>query len=110
MVLDRQLETAARTFVGESRNSRVDPAKREVWLSAIFDFYTKDFLAHAPSLIAYVSCYRDEPVPGDFRLRFSDYEWTVKQTRAEGGIHRDESGFQVPSSSCAVTRRSAVGN
>lgn len=76
-VLDRQLDTAARTFIGENRNIRVDPAKREVWLSAIFDFYTKDFLAHAPSLIAYVNRYRDEPVPGNFRLRFSDYDWTV---------------------------------
>ncbi len=78
-VLDRQLEMAARTFVEENRNVRVDPAKREVWLSAIFDFYTEDFLAHAPSLIVYVNRYRDEPVPGDFRLRFRDYDWTVNR-------------------------------
>src|SRR6516225_6707073 len=38
--LDGQLDTAARTFIGDSRNVWIEHAKREVWLSAIFDFYT----------------------------------------------------------------------
>src|SRR5215813_7293569 len=34
--LDEQLDTAARTFIGDTRNVWIEHAKREVWLSAIF--------------------------------------------------------------------------
>ncbi|SRR5258708_3070977 len=84
--LESQLEAAARTFVGESRNVRMDPSRREVWVSAIFDFYTKDFLEHASSLIAYLNRYRSGPVPPDFKVRFFDYDWTVnRQQRTDSG-------------------------
>jgi hypothetical protein len=79
--LEQQLDAAARTFLAEPRNLSVDPARREVRLSAIFDFYTKDFLAHAPSLIAYVNRYRADPLPAGFEVRFFDYDWTVNNRR-----------------------------
>jgi len=83
--LDEQLARAARSFIAENRNVRIDPSKREIWLSGIFDFYTKDFLAKAPSLLAYVNRYCDEAVPVDLRVRFLDYDWTVNdQTRLSG--------------------------
>jgi hypothetical protein len=75
--LERQLDTAARTFLAEKRNVAVDPVKGEVWLSAIFDFYTKDFLDHSPSLIDYVNRYRTESIPPEFKVRFFEYDWTV---------------------------------
>ena len=79
--LDGQLDTAARTFIGENRNVWIDHAKREVSLSAIFDFYTQDFLAHAPGLIAYVNRYRPAPVPSDLKVRFLGYDWTVNHRK-----------------------------
>jgi hypothetical protein len=79
--LDAQLDAAARAFIGETRNLWPDPAKREVWLSAIFDFYTEDFLAHAPSLIAYVNRYRADQIPADFKVRFLEYHWTVNHRK-----------------------------
>ncbi len=75
--LERQLDEAAREFIAEPRNVRVDPERHEIWLSDIFHFYTKDFLAHAPSLIVYVNRYRTQPIPADFRVRFLPYDWTV---------------------------------
>ncbi len=84
-MLDRQLDAAARAFIGEDRNVRADAAKREIWLSAIFDFYTKDFLAHAPSLVAYVNRYRVGKLPPDLTVRFLDYDWTVNERRRVGG-------------------------
>jgi hypothetical protein len=75
--LDAELDRAARAFMVEDRNVRLDPAKRLAYLSAIFDFYTKDFLARAPSLIAYVNRYRDKPVPLDYRVRYFEYDWTI---------------------------------
>lgn len=80
--VDHQLRTAAQEFVNETRNVRVDAAARTVWLSAIFNFYTKDFLAHVPSLIDYVNRYRTGPIPQDFGVRYLDYDWTVNQVPA----------------------------
>ena len=82
--LEQQLDRATRTFLAEKRNVSVDPVKREIWLAAIFDFYTKDFLAHAPTLIDYVNRYRREPIPPEFKVRFFDYDWTVND-RGRGG-------------------------
>ena len=75
--LDRELDRAARSFIVENRNVRLDPQNRLVYLSAIFDFYTKDFLAQSPSLIAYINRYRGEPVPLDYRVEFFEYDWTI---------------------------------
>jgi hypothetical protein len=85
--LERQLDVATRTFLAERRNVSVDPAKRELWLSAIFDFYPKDFLAHAPTLFDYVNRYRAEPIPAGFSVRFFDYDWTVNN-RARVGANQ----------------------
>ena len=62
----------------------VDPVKREVWVAAIFDFYTKDFLARAPTLIDYVNRYRPDPIPPELKVRFFNYDWTVND-RGRGG-------------------------
>ena len=75
--LDRELDRAARSFIVENRNVRLDPQNRLVYLSAILDFYTKDFLAQSPSLIAYINRYRGEPVPLDYRVEFFEYDWTI---------------------------------
>lgn len=77
--LQRQLDIAARAFIAEERNVRVDPVNRKLWLSAIFEFYTEDFLAHAPSLIAYVNEFRSEKLRTDFDVRFIPYNWTVNR-------------------------------
>jgi hypothetical protein len=80
--LDSELDAAAREFIGEHRNIRVDREKRETRLSAIFRFYTKDFLARSPSLLAYVNRYRAEQLPPNYKIVFMDYDWTINgQTR-----------------------------
>jgi hypothetical protein len=79
--LEGQLDAAARMFIGENRNVWIDHGKREVWLSAIFDFYTQDFLAHAPSLFDYINRYRAAQVPGDFKVYFLEYRWTVNHRK-----------------------------
>ena len=79
--IEGQLDTAARTFIGENRNVWIDHAKREVWLSAIFDFYTQDFLAHTPSLIEYINHYQHVPIPSDFKVHFLEYRWTVNHRK-----------------------------
>ena len=85
--LDRELDEATRLFLSEPRNVQVDPARRVVRLSAIFEFYAADFLRRAPSLIAWVNRYRAEPIPADYRVEFLPYDWTVnaQPREPEGG-------------------------
>ena len=77
--LEAQLEAAAKEFFNETRNVHLDHEARTVYLSAILDFYPQDFLAVAPSLIAYVNRYRDDQIPAQYRLAYVPYNWTVNR-------------------------------
>ncbi len=80
--LDAQLDAGARLFFAEPRNLRVEPSRGVVTVSAILDFYTADFLRHAPSLAAYVNLFRAEPVPVADKIEFFDYDWTINRQPA----------------------------
>ncbi len=76
--LDAELERETVRFFAEQRNLRVDPASRTVFLSEIVeDFFPEDFLAVAPSLIAYVNRYVDPDIPADFAVEGIPYDWTI---------------------------------
>jgi len=75
--LDQELDAAAREFVAEKRNVDVDDSRREIRISEIFKFYTKDFLAKAPTLQSYINQYRLSPVPADYKIVFNDYDWSI---------------------------------
>lgn len=77
--LDRQLDAAAREFFGKPLHVTVDDAARTVRFSQILEFYTGDFLAKAPSLIAYANRYRTTPIPSDYKVVFTPYDWTLNQ-------------------------------
>lgn len=77
--LEQQLDRETRVFFAEERNVRVDAAERTVYLSEILDFYTEDFLAVAPSLVAYVNRYRAQPLPLDYEVEFTAYDWTLNR-------------------------------
>ncbi len=77
--LDAALEAAAREFFNYPRHVAVQPSSRRVEVSAILDFYAEDFLAVAPSLLAYVNRYRTVPIPDDFTLGFLPYDWTINR-------------------------------
>ena len=79
MKLDAQLDRETRRFLDEPRNVQVDPPLGVVRLNEILRFYTRDFLAQAPSLVAYVNLYRAEPIPAEYRVRFIPYDWTLHQ-------------------------------
>ena len=80
--LNDQLESAARSFFGESRNLQVQAESKRARVSGILDFYSKDFLAKSPTLIAYINRYTGKNVPEDYRIEFIDYDWTVNEQRS----------------------------
>lgn len=79
--LDRQLEREARIFLNDERNVRVDAASRTVALSELLDWYRDDFLREADSLQAYVNRYRATPLPAQFRVEFTPYDWRTNARR-----------------------------
>ncbi len=80
--LNRQLDDGARQFFAESRNLQLVPARKLVRVSSILEFYTGDFLARSPTLIAYIDRYASKGIPGDYRIEFLDYDWTVNDQRS----------------------------
>ena len=80
--LQEQLARETAGFFARPENHRVDHAARTVWLSEILKFYTEDFVpAHGQNLIAYTNRFVTEPVPLDYRVRFTPYDWTVANSR-----------------------------
>ncbi len=77
--LEAQLDREARYFFSEPRNFSVDEAAHTVFLSEIMDFYPDDFLAKAPSLLAYANRYRAAPAPDSYQVRFRPYDWAINR-------------------------------
>ena len=78
-LLEAQLDRAARAFMADARNVRVDAGGRVVTLAPLLEDYAADFLAHAPSLVAYVNRFRGAPVPADYAVGFGATDWTVRR-------------------------------
>jgi hypothetical protein len=77
--LNAQLDREAQQFVAEARNVTVDKDKQVLHLSEIFKLYTKDFLAQAPSLAAWVNRFRTEKVPENFTTAYFPYDWHINK-------------------------------
>lgn len=75
--LDAELDREAKEFFAEARNLAVDPERKLARVSEILKFYTEDFLADAPSLVAYINRYRATPIPSDYDVAFIPYDWRV---------------------------------
>jgi hypothetical protein len=87
--LDRELDREARIFLADESKLRIDPEQQTIFLSAIFDWYERDFLDWqrdaAPetpaTLVAYVHPYlaperrRALAECGDCRVEFLPYDW-----------------------------------
>ena len=74
--LDTQLDAAAREFLDGPR-VQVDRAAGVVRLPAVLERAAPDLLKRAPTLLAYVSRYRQAPVPEGYKAEFVPYDWTL---------------------------------
>lgn len=79
--LDEQLDTAAQEFFNKRKHLYIDEASQSVFVSAILDFYTQDFVnsGKAQELISYINKYRDASVPQSYTVKFIDYDWTINR-------------------------------
>lgn len=91
--LDAELERETRRFLAEARNLRIDPDAREIALSAIFEWYERDFQHTAPASTeapgehAALRGFLARHLPderraeleacGHCRIRFLEYDWSL---------------------------------
>jgi hypothetical protein len=80
--LDRQLDEAARRFLSDPRKNRFAPSEGKVYLSRIFQWFQADFVAAAPTVLAYVAKFA-APEMGEFlragraEVEYLDYDWSI---------------------------------
>jgi len=79
--LDKDLQAVSIEFFSKERHIRFDDEAKNIHLSSILKFYTKDFTPSGDKqdLIAYVNQFTNQKVPEDYRVKFIKYDWTVNQ-------------------------------
>ena len=95
--LDAQLDQVTRQFVSSPMHVRVDDDKKQIALSAIFDWYKKDFddhakaLGKAPTVLAFIEHFADEATQerlraaqtAGYKTVFNDYDWSLNSARID---------------------------
>ncbi len=79
--LEEQLEAASWEFFNTEKHLRLDHENMRIYVSAILDFYTRDFVASgkAADLPQYINRYRKEALPNGYKVRYIDYDWRINQ-------------------------------
>ena len=79
--LDQQLDAATWEFFSKERHFYLDDKKKRAHVSAILDFYTKDFVksGKAKDLPEYINRYLKQPIPAGYKVEFIDYDWRINQ-------------------------------
>lgn len=86
--LDSDLETAAKKFIGDERQFKVDKEKKEIQISKIFEWYGEKFTkdpdrpAEKPEL--YLTPWVSDDVrklleSGEYKLKIIEWEWTLNE-------------------------------
>lgn len=75
--LDAQLDEATQESLNRDYFIRVNEDEESVQISQLFDWYEKDFLKEADSVLAYINQYRDEEIPPDYSVEYYEYDWAL---------------------------------
>jgi len=82
--LEEQLERRARLFLNQASNVSVDGARREVRLSALFEWYGQDFGASVEAVLRFIGKYRSDGAllrEGTWKVRYFTYDWGINEAK-----------------------------
>lgn len=82
--LNQQLNEVTTMALNDEEFVRVDEGKKKVLLSQIFNWYKKDFLKEADSLLEFVNQYRKKPFGKDYKTGYYEYDWSLNDVRNSG--------------------------
>ncbi len=84
--LEAMLERQTRGFLRDRRNVLIQPGRRRVRLSKLFDWYEKDFGKTPKEILAFVASYLGAEgrrlLDGDWQIRYFDYDWSLNDAAA----------------------------
>jgi len=85
--LEEQLASRTRLFVNQTRNVRLNRARREVELSSIFQWYAQDFGASTEELLGFIGKYRNGDggvlQEGKWKVRYVKYDWGINVAKPD---------------------------
>jgi hypothetical protein len=88
--IDQELDAASRRFVADKRNLVVDPKKKEVQISKLFEWYGKDFTSDAKRPAAKPELYlltwagedaKSVLASGGYTVKIIEWNWTLNEKR-----------------------------
>ena len=77
--LEEQLNARTRLAMNDPYFTRVEKTAERVELSQIFEWYKKDFTVGGQTLLQFVNRYREEQIPGHYKIAYYTYDWTVNE-------------------------------
>ncbi|MBC7571766.1 MAG: DUF547 domain-containing protein [Spirosoma sp.] len=75
--LDAQLDARAKLALNSSYFIRVNSGKKSVDVSKIFEWYADDFTKGGKSILAYINGFRQQDIPGNYKVGTYDYDWSL---------------------------------
>lgn len=74
--LDKQLETAAKSFVNDKTKNTITADKAEI--SSIFDWFSGDFKTNG-TLINFLNKYRTTKIDKNAKVKYKEYNWNLNE-------------------------------
>lgn len=83
-MIDEQLESVTRAFLNAPDRIRVDADRKRLSISAIFQWFSEDFVRSAGSVPAFVARYRSSEEAralkeGRWTVSYFDYDWSLNE-------------------------------
>ncbi|WP_299820510.1 DUF547 domain-containing protein [uncultured Pontibacter sp.] len=78
-LVEKQLESQTRQSLQNPDFIKILPKQKQVQVSEIFKWYEADFLAEAPSVIAYINKYTSMLIPPQYNTRYYTYNWQLNE-------------------------------
>ncbi len=75
--LEGQLESQTQAFLTDTQKNSIDTETKTLRLSPIFDWFSKDFVKESGSVISFVNPYMDEKAGPDFKIEYTNYDWSL---------------------------------
>lgn len=79
--LDQQLTERTAKALNNPNWLKVQPGKKTVQASKIFDWYNKDFTGGGKSLIEWINQYKKEKIPANYAVGYYEYDWSLNDKR-----------------------------
>ena len=77
--LDQQMDEQTRLSLNGEQFLQIDEKKKRIIGSQILKWYKEDFTMSGKSEIDFINLYREDPIPSNYKLTYSEYDWRLNQ-------------------------------